>query len=127
MRNFRNNEDLLPALVNDDSDSDDDEEDGKLTMYSYINNGYCFEYFIGLQITSLIGYTNVTQALSNVSKQNKLEFRDYPGVKKPKLDPKSILITRDGAIELLIKTRKRISQDILHLFKEFGIDTTNRK
>ena len=27
LRNFRNNEDLLPALVNDDSDSDDDEED----------------------------------------------------------------------------------------------------
>ena len=96
-------------------------------MYSYINNGYCFEYFIGLQITSLIGYTNVTQALSNVSKQNKLEFRDFPGVKKPKLDPKSILITRDGAIELLIKTRKRISSDVLYMLKEFGIDTTNRK
>ena len=116
----------VSKIINDDK-SDDDEEDGKLTMYSYINNGYCFEYFIGLQITSLIGYTNVTQALSNVSKQNKLEFRDFPGVKKPKLDPKSILITRDGAIELLIKTRKRISSDVLYMLKEFGIDTTNRK
>ena len=27
LRNFRNNEDLLPVLVNDDSNSDDDEED----------------------------------------------------------------------------------------------------
>ena len=27
LRNFRNNEDLLPALVNDDSNSDDDEKD----------------------------------------------------------------------------------------------------
>jgi len=118
----------VSKIIKDDEDTDEEKNDeDELTMYSYINNGYCFEYFVGLQITSLIGYSNVTQALSNVSKQNKLEFRDYPGVKKPKLDPKSILITRDGAIELLIKTRKRISQDILHLFKEFGIDTTNRK
>ena len=118
----------VSIIIKDDEDDDEKKNDeDELTMYSYINNGYCFEYFIGLQITSLIGYSNVTQALSNVSKQNKLEFRDYPGVKKPKLDPKSILITRDGAIELLIKTRKRISQDILHLFKEFGIETTNRK
>ena len=119
----------VSKIIKDDDEDDNEEknDEDELTMYSYINNGYCFEYFVGLQITSLIGYSNVTQALSNVSKQNKLEFRDYPGVKKPKLDPKSILITRDGAIELLIKTRKRISQDILHLFKEFGIDTTNRK
>ena len=119
--------DIKDTKDDDDSDDSDEEDEDELTMYSYINNGYCFEYFIGLQITSLIGYTNVTQALSNVSKQNKLEFRDYPGVKKPKLDPKSILITRDGAIELLIKTRKRISSDVLYMLKEFGIDTTNRK
>ena len=119
--------DIKDTKDDDDSDDSDEEDEDELTMYSYINNGYCFEYFIGLQITSLIGYSNVTQALSNVSKQNKLEFRDYPGVKKPKLDPKSILITRDGAIELLIKTRKRISSDVLYMLKEFGIDTTNRK
>jgi very-short-patch-repair endonuclease/transposase-like protein len=103
------------------------EEKGELTMYSYINNGYCFEYFVGFEITSKLGYKNTIQTLVNVSKQNKLEFKDYPGVKKPKLDPKTILITRDGAIEILIKTRKRISPDVLHILKEFGITTTNRK
>ena len=110
-----------------DDDEDEKHEKGELTTYSYINNGYCFEYFVGFEITSKLGYKNAIQTLVNVSKQNKLEFKDYPGVKKPKLDPKTILITRDGAIEILLKTRKRISPDVLHIFKEFGITTTNRK
>jgi len=120
----------VSRIIKDDKDEDDDEnehEEGELTTYSYISNGIYFEYFIGYQITSLIGYTNVTQALTNVSKQHKLEFRDYPGVKKPLIDPKTILITGDGVVELLIKTRKRLTPDILHMLKKFGIDTTNRK
>jgi transposase/very-short-patch-repair endonuclease len=62
-----------------------------------------------------------------VSKSNQLEFKNFPGVKEPKLDHKTILINRDGAIELLIKTRKRISSDVLYILKTFGIETTNRK
>ena len=63
-----------------------------------------------------------------MSKCNQLEFRDLPDeIKKPQLDPRVILINRDGAIEILIKTRKRISPDVLHILKRFGIDTTNRK
>lgn len=49
------------------------------------------------------------------------------GYKNPPLDPRTILITRDGAVEILLKTRKRISPDVLHLLKKFGIETTNRK
>lgn len=116
------------SMFADESESEEEiEEEGELTMYSYINNGYCFEYFVGFEITALLGYKKTNSALINVSKQNKLEFRDYPGVKKPKLDPQTILITRDGAIEILIKTRKRLSPDVLHILKEFHIDTTNRK
>ena len=124
------NIDVYKIIKNDkdDDDEDDDEnEEGKLTTYTYVSNGMFFEYFVGYQITSLIGYTNVTQALTNVSKQHKLEFKDYPGVKKPLIDPKTILITGDGVVELLIKTRKRLTPDVLHMLKEFGIDTTNRK
>jgi len=119
------------SMFVDESESEDgdeiSEEEGELTMYSYINNGYCFEYFVGYEITALLGYKKTTSALINVSKQNKITFRDYPGVKKPILDPQTILITRDGAIEILIKTRKRISPDVLHILKEFHIETTNRK
>jgi very-short-patch-repair endonuclease len=100
----------------------------ELANYSYISNGLYFEYFVGYEIASLLGYKNTRDVIiKNVSKCNRLEFRDYPGVKEPELDPRTILITRDGAIEILIKTRKRISPDVLYILKRFGIDTTNRK
>ena len=116
------------------SDSDTDNvsdiasDKKELANYSYISNGLYFEYFVGYEITALLGYKNPAKTINdNVSKSNRLEFRDFPGVKEPELDPRTILITRDGAIEILIKTRKRISPDILHILKSFGIDTTNRK
>jgi very-short-patch-repair endonuclease len=109
-------------------DSSSDEFVNELNTYSYISNGLCFEYFIGYEIASLLGYKSPKDTIThNVSKSNQLFFRDYPGVKEPKLDPRVILITRDGASELLIKTRKRITPDVLHMLKELGISTTNRK
>ena len=107
---------------------EDDEENNELLTYSYISNHICFEYFVGYQIASLIGYKSPHSFITqNVSKSNQLIFRDYPGPKIPELDPRTILISRDGAIEILIKTRKRISADVLHLLKEFHIETTNMK
>ena len=109
-------------------ETDDEEDERELTTYTYISNQLYFEYFVGYEIVSLIGYKNPARVISNnVSKSNTLEFRDYPGVKIPELDPRTILITRDGAIEILIKTRKRITPDVLHILKKFNIDTTNRK
>jgi len=124
------NIDVSMFIKESHSESEEDEiaeEEGELTTYSYINNGYCFEYFVGYEITALLGYKNAIQTLVNVSKQNKIEFREYPGVKIPKLDPKTILINRDGAIEILLKTRKRLTPDVLYILKEFHIDVTNRK
>ena len=109
-------------------DFEDDEESTELTTYSYISNHICFEYFVGYQITTLLGYKNPSKTITaNVSKSNQLIFSDYPGVKEPEINPKTILISRDGAIEILLKTRKRISPDVLHLLKEFHIETTNMK
>jgi prophage antirepressor-like protein len=120
--------------INQDNDDDNlshvslDINDGELITYTYISNGIYNEYFIGYQIISLLGYKNITQVLnSNVSKSNQLAFKDYPGAKYPKIDERTILITNDGVVEILLKTRKRISPDVLHLFKKFGIETTNRK
>jgi len=105
-----------------------DEEDRKLTTYSYVNNGNCFEYFVGYEITALLGYKSPKDAVTNnVSKSNQLIFRDYPGVKIPELDPRTILITRNAVVEILLKTRKRISNDVLYMLRKFGIETTNRK
>jgi len=102
----------------------------ELTVYHYdVRHEFSEEYFVGYQITSLLGYKDTNKTIrNNVSKCNQLEFRDLPDeIKKPQLDPRVILINRDGAIEILIKTRKRISPDVLHILKNFGIDTTNRK
>ena len=104
----------------------DDEKD--LTTYTYISNHLCFEYFVGYEVASLLGYVNTTKViLNNVSKCNQLVFREYPGVKIPELNPKTVLINRDGAIEIVLKTRKRITPDVLYILKKFNIDTTNMK
>ena len=120
--------DVVKDVVKDDVKNDIEQDSDELTMYSYISNHLCFEYFVGYEIAALLGYANTGKViLNNVSKCNQLVFRDYPCVKEPKLDPRIILITRDGAVELLIKTRKRISPDVSHILKKFNIDMTNRK
>jgi very-short-patch-repair endonuclease len=100
-----------------------------LTVYHYdVRHEFSEEYFVGYEIASLLGYTNTTKViLNNVSKCNQIVFKDFPGEKIPELQHNTILISRDGAVEILIKTRKRISPDVLHILKRFGIDTTNRK
>jgi len=105
-----------------------EDESRELTTYFYISNYLHFEYFVGYEIASLLGYKNPAEVIkNNVSKCNQLVFKDFPGVKIPDLDPRTILITAEGAIEILIKTRKRISPDVLHILKKFNIDTTNKK
>jgi len=100
-----------------------------LKVYHYdVRHEFSEEYFVGYEIASLLGYTNTTKViLNNVSKCNQIVFKDFPGEKIPELQHNTILISRDGAVEILIKTRKRISPDVLHILKRFGIDTTNRK
>jgi very-short-patch-repair endonuclease len=127
---MENQEFELIFISESDTDKSSDilSDKKELANYSYISNGLYFEYFVGYEITALLGYKNPAKTINdNISKCNRLEFRDYPGVKEPELDPRTILISRDGAIEILIKTRKRISPDVLHILKSFGIDTTNRK
>lgn len=105
-----------------------EEKNRELTTYSYISNHLWFEYFVGFEITALLGYKNTRQVIKNcVSKFNQLVFRDYPGIKEPNLDPRVILLTRDGVIEILLKTRKLITPDVEYLLQKFGIKTTNKK
>lgn len=124
-------------IIFEGEDSEDDgdingkkeqETNDELLEYYYVSNGMMFEYFVGYEIAALLGYKNTTQVIVNsVSKSNQLIFKDYPGTKIPFLDPRTILITRDGAVEILLKTRKRISPDVAHILKKFNIETTNKK
>ena len=120
------NQEVELVFINDSET--EDENKSELSTYSYVSNYMCFEYFVGYEIASHLGYANTSKVVANnVSKCNQLVFKDFPGIKEPALDPRTILITRDGAVELLLKTRKKINPDVLYMFKKFGIDTTNRK
>ena len=121
-------EDKKKEIVPNTEDDDKTIIKEELTTYSYFFDHIYFEYFVGYEIAALLGYKNTTSIIqNNVSKSNQIEFRDYPGIKEPEINPKAILISRDGAIELLIKTRKRISPDVAYILKKFNIETTNRK
>ena len=135
MNEYQENEDFVSSDIDSVNTPISDKGDGELVMnelyvYHYdVKHEFSEEYFVGYQITALLGYNNTKQVIKNiVSKCNQLPFRDLPEEnKKPELNPKTILINRDGAIEILIKTRKRISPDVHHILNRFGIDTTNRK
>jgi prophage antirepressor-like protein len=114
----------------DDSDTDilHESSDNKINITSYFYNNKF--YFVGYEIATLLGYKNTTRTIRDiVSKSNQLEFRDYQGDKEPNLDPRTILITKEGAIEILNKTHKHISNDIINILTNFDIEkkilTTN--
>ena len=65
-----------------------------------------FEYFIGSEIATLLGYKNTTEIIKrNISEQNKISFKNFLGIKEPKLDSKQILINKKGICELLSKKK----------------------
>ena len=70
----------------------------KITKYMYLDeNNEEKHYFIGGEIATLIGYQNSTQAIQlNVSEQNKISFKNYLGVKEPKINGRQILINKSG-------------------------------
>lgn len=87
----------LTELIIEYSDSEDERADNEpdLTEYKHVSHGIRFNYYVGYEITSLVGYKNPKSTISkNVSKFNQIPFREYPGVKNPPLDPRTILITR---------------------------------
>lgn len=104
------------------------DEPETLTTYSYISNGLCFEYFVGYEITALLDYKDTNQPVKNlVSRCNQLHFREYPGIKQLYQHPDTILISRDGVKEILLRTRKLLSPSLVHILSKFQIDVTNSK
>ena len=104
------------------------DEPETLTTYSYISNGLCFEYFVGYEVATLLDYKNPKNTITTlVSKCNQLPFRDYPGVKQPHQDPRTILISRDGVAEILQSTRKLITPTMQHILDKFQFNLTNCK
>ena len=129
---YAENQSLVKIVPEHSPPTDNDKnkiiDDELLTSYTYINNGLYFEYFIGFEITTLLDYKDTQQSIRKlVSKSNQLVFRDYPGVKNPPQDPRTILITRDGVLEILRSTRKLITPSMEHILKKFQFNLTNCK
>ena len=71
------------------------------TIYSDIDN---IKYFIGKEIADFIGVKDSNQCIRGlVSDINKIKFEDYQGVKNPVLKHNTILITKEGIKEILLK------------------------
>lgn len=75
----------LADLIIVDSDSEEipnDEPD--LTQYTYFtDNRLCFTYYVGYEITSLLGYKDTNSVIKNsVSKCNQIPFSACEKLKK---------------------------------------------
>ena len=102
------------------------DEPQDLTTYAYIKP-YTLNILQGMKSLHYLVTKIQIKRSEIMSKCNQLLFREHPGVKSPPLDPRTILITRDEACEILLKTRKRVSPDVAHILKKFKIETTNKK
>ena len=103
------------------------EENAKqLNIYSYKDsNGVCMEYFVGNEISNLLGYTEINRARILTSDNNFLKFADYPGEKYPKLYPHALLINREGVKDILMKTTKYLSPFIIDILRKSKVNVIN--
>ena len=73
-------------------------DETKITKYTYVDENFeNIDYFIGAQIAILLGYKNTGQVIQKtVSIENKISFKDYIGIKEPKIYASQILINKQG-------------------------------
>ena len=45
-----------------------EEDENELNMYSYISKDNCFEYFVGYEITALLGYKDTNKTIRTRSR-----------------------------------------------------------
>jgi co-chaperonin GroES (HSP10) len=86
-----------------DFEESDEEENNKINkeLTIYKNNSEKIEYFLGHEIAKLLGYKNTKQSIQlNVKEENKISFKNYNGVKEPKINSSVKLITRNGIKDL---------------------------
>ena len=51
----------------------EDTDKNDLTTFTYISNGLYFEYFVGYEVVSLLGYKDTNKLIrNNVSKSNQI-------------------------------------------------------
>jgi hypothetical protein len=105
-----------------ESSSEDEDQDEELIVYN--NNPEKKDYFIGHKIANLIGYVNTKDAISkNVKDENKIYFKNYNGLKEPKLNSNVVLITKGGIDDLLMK-KKELNSQAIDVLSKINIDVS---
>ena len=91
-----------------------------LNIYIYNYNGK--EYFQVLQIAELLGYSATTKVPDKISDEYKIKFKDFKGLKTPKIDPRSYLTTIEGISEIVASSDKKIDPVIFNILKSHGVN-----
>ena len=83
-----------------------------------IYNDGITNYFVGNELLKLLDFVNTRILKEHVSDENKIFFRDFTGKKEPYQDPRTILVSHDGFIELVEKTCQThpISEEVEKIF-----------
>ena len=85
-------------------------------------------YFIGYEIATLLDYKNPMNTIkNNVSRNNKILFKNFDGDKHVNINPNAYLINQNGACELITRTRKLITPDVRKLLDDFNIIQLNKE
>ena len=102
-----------------ESSSEEGEDQDELTVYN--DNPEKKDYFIAHKIANLVGYANTQNAISkNVRDENKIYFKDYNGLREPKLNSNVVLITKDGIEDLLMK-KKELDSEAIDVLSKINI------
>ena len=97
----------------------------KLQVYTYTDNtSNIYLYFILSELSTLFGIKNTSNFKKYVSKENMISFRDYKGKKdKIKIDPRQILVNKNGIKDIINKKKKiKLTDELLNFFKLYDIE-----
>jgi len=89
-----------------------------LNIYKYDDQ----EYFQLAQIAESLGYTNITDIIKKISDEYKVKFKDFKGLKIPKIDPRSYLTTVEGISEIVASSDKKIDPVFFNILKSHGVN-----
>ena len=89
-----------------------------LNIYKYQDK----DYFQVTQIAELLGYLNTSNEVQKISDEYKVKFKDFKGLKIPKIDSRYYLTTVEGISEIIASSDKKIDPVIFNILKSHGVN-----
>lgn len=85
------------------------------------------KYYIGCEIGELLGYKCARSVNKIVSKENKVSFKDFLGIKEPKLHSVTSLVTIEGIKEILVPMKNPLTKKMKNTFSYYNIPFSSKK